>query len=188
VKPDRKPLETTSILSGEKNKAIELDAKDGGHSVVRHGADVTDEELKKRLETGIAPDGKISPTPASTRFKSHKEWLKTREDAVKGIEKERGVDLSKPPEPGKPIKYAITMEHGRSIDDGFVGDRATRTKIAHPSKSSKKIPVYPNSTSVSGITRTKTSVEWNSERDSWEVKQHYPDALNWNQSTQSYGE
>ncbi|HID02215.1 MAG TPA: hypothetical protein EYP18_03235, partial [Desulfobacterales bacterium] len=57
-----KPLEITGAVDGAKSKAIEIDARDGGHSVARHGTDVTDEELKKRLETGIAPDGKFSPT------------------------------------------------------------------------------------------------------------------------------
>ncbi len=180
-----KPLETTSVADGAKSKAIEIDTRDGGHSVARHGADVTDEELKKRLETGIAPDGKFSPTPASTRFKSHEEWLKTRYDAVKGIEEENGVDLSKPPKPGEDTRYDINIDHGRAIDDGFIGDKSTKIKIKDP-VSGKKGPVYPDSKPVSGITRTQTSVEWNRESNAWEVKQHYPDARNWDQSTQGY--
>ena len=170
---------------GAKNKALELEAKDGGHSIAHHGPDVSDKDLKRRLETGIAPDGKFSPTRASTRFKSHDEWLKTREDAIKAIETKQGIDLSKPPKPGEGTRHSINMDHGRDIDDGFVGNKSTKVKIKD-AISGKKGNVYPDSTPVSGITRTQTTVEWNPKSNSWEAKQHYPDARGWNQSTQSY--
>ena len=113
--------------------------------------------------------------------------MKTREDVIKGIEKENGVDLSRSPQTGEKTEYDINLDHGRAIDDGFIGDKSTKIKTKDPI-SGKKGTVYTDSNPVSGITKTQTSVEWNPERNTWEVKQHYPDARKWNQSTQSYKE
>jgi len=65
-----------------------LESRDGGHSLARHGPDITDEQLKTRLETGIAPDGALSPAPGmSTRFLSHEAYLQSRERAQASLKK-----------------------------------------------------------------------------------------------------
>lgn len=63
-----------------KDKAETLESADGGHSLKRHGPEITDEQLKDRLSSGIAADGAFSPTPgASTKFVSYEAYLNTRE-------------------------------------------------------------------------------------------------------------
>lgn len=70
-------------LKTDKEKAEELEQRDGGHSLDRHGPDVTDDQLQDRLTTGIAPDNVVSPAPGlSTKFSSYEEYLKTRTAAV----------------------------------------------------------------------------------------------------------
>jgi len=169
-----------------KLRALAHEKKDGGHSLDRHGPEVSDADLKKRLETGQAPDGKFSPTPASTKFKSYEDWDKTRSDALAKISSEHGVDLTQPPAAGAPTKYGVKLDHGRAIDEGFVGDVASRVQVADLASPGKTGWGYPNSSSVDGITRTQTSIKWNPSAGEWEVTQHYPDAVGWNQATQSY--
>jgi hypothetical protein len=97
------PVATKEALEkAAKQKAAQLEAADGGHSVARHGPEVSDADLQKRLTTGVAPDGKISFAPASTKFNSYESWLKTRDAAMKEMEKRYGIDFSKPPGPGQP--------------------------------------------------------------------------------------
>lgn len=111
--------------------------------------------------------------------------MKTREDVLKDIEKQEGIDLSKPPKPGEHTKHRIRVDHGRAIDDGFVGNHSTAVKVKDP-VTGRKGRVYSDSIPVSGLTRTQTVVEWDSNSNSWEVKMHYPDSKHWNQSSQSY--
>jgi hypothetical protein len=67
-------------------EATHLETKDGGHSLDRHGPDVSDDALKVRLATGVAPDGKMSPTTGlSSKFASHEAYLKSREKATTNL-------------------------------------------------------------------------------------------------------
>ena len=72
--------QVNGILSREPQfRAEALEGAEGGHSLDRHGPDLTDQELKTRLDTGIAADGAFSPTPgASTKFNSYQHYLDTR--------------------------------------------------------------------------------------------------------------
>jgi hypothetical protein len=65
-----------------KEDAEALEARDGGHSLGRHGPDVSDDKLTERITTGVAPDGKFSPTDTSTKFASHEVYLETRTKAA----------------------------------------------------------------------------------------------------------
>lgn len=70
-------------LKSAKEQAEDLEARDGGHSLDRHGPDVSDQALKDRLTTGVAPDGAFVPAPGmSTKFASHDDYLTTRQAAV----------------------------------------------------------------------------------------------------------
>jgi hypothetical protein len=63
------------------------EAADAGHSLARHGPNVTDAELTTRLTTGVAPDGVLSPAPGlSSRFRNHRRWLTTRTAAVNELQ------------------------------------------------------------------------------------------------------
>jgi hypothetical protein len=175
-----------ALEKAAKQKAAQLEAADGGHSVARHGPEVSDADLQRRLTTGVAPDGKFSPTPASTRFNSYEDWTQTREAAWKSIEMKNNVDLSKPPTPGGTQRYEIIVEYNRAIDDGFVGNKASKVKIADPNNANKVGNGYSSYDSVDGITRTKTTVEWNDQVKKWQVIQHFPEARGWDNATKTY--
>lgn len=69
-----------------KDKAEGLETAEGGHSLGRHGPEISDKGLKDRLSTGVAADGAFSPTPgASTRFSSYEAYLETREEVSKSL-------------------------------------------------------------------------------------------------------
>ena len=169
-----------------KLRALAHEKKDGGHSLDRHGPEVSDADLKKRLETGQATDGKFSPTKGSTRFSSYEDWVKTRADALADISRKNNVDLTKPPVPGAPTEYMTSLDHGRAIDEGLVGDVSSRVRVTDPASPTKTGWGYPNSSAVDGITKTTTKVAWNPQANDWQVVQHYPDAVGWDQATKSY--
>jgi len=96
-----------------------------GHSLGRHGPQVSDAQLQSRLTTGVAPDTAFSPAPGtSSRFNSHIDYMQTRQAAATAaataIANTQGllvpllnayetacVDfLNEPPGPGKGAKGA----------------------------------------------------------------------------------
>jgi hypothetical protein len=63
--------------------ARQTELAEGGHSVARHGPEVSDAALLERLLTGMAPDRRLSPTPgASSRFDDYTIWLAARQQAA----------------------------------------------------------------------------------------------------------
>jgi hypothetical protein len=181
----KEAAEKTARELATKQKALQLEQLDGGHSVARHGPEVSDADLQRRLTTGIAPDGVFSPTKASTRFNSYEDWVQTREAAQKGIEYKFGVDLKKPPT-GTVKEYEIIVEYNRAIDDGFVADLASKTKVADPNNAQKMRNGYLSHSPVDGITRTKTLVKWNDNTQKWQVIQHFPEARGWDNTAKTY--
>jgi hypothetical protein len=182
----KEAAEKTARELATKQKAMQLEQLDGGHSVARHGPEVSDADLQKRLTTGVAPDGVFSPTPASTRFNSYEDWMQTCEAAQKGIEYKFGADLSRPPVPGGTQRYEIIVEYNRAIDDGFVANKASKVKVADPNNAKKVGNGYSSYDSVDGITRTKTTVEWNDQVKKWQVIQHFPEVRGWDNATKTY--
>jgi hypothetical protein len=180
----KEAAEKTARELATKQKAMQLEQLDGGHSVARHGPEVSDADLQKRLTTGVAPDGVFSPTKASTRFNSYEDWMQTRDAAWKGIEYKFGIDLRKPPLPGARQDYKIVIEYNRAIDDGFVADVTSKVKVADPVNSNKVGKGYSSYSPVDGITRTKTAIQWDGKK--WKVTQHFPEVTNWNNSTKTY--
>lgn len=61
-----------------KEQAEDLEARDGGHSLDRHGPQVDDKQLQDRITTGVAPDGNFAPTSVSTKFASHEMYMEAR--------------------------------------------------------------------------------------------------------------
>jgi hypothetical protein len=182
----KEAAEKTARELATKQKALQLEAMDGGHSVARHGPEVSDADLQKRLTTGVAPDGVFSPTKASTRFNSYEDWMQTRDAAWKSIETKYGVDLSKPPAPGASQKYEIVVEYNRAIDDGFVADVTSKVKVADPANPKKVGNGYTGYSPVDGITRTRTKVGWDSQTQQWKTIQHFPHADGWDNATKTY--
>ncbi len=86
-----------------KGRAVLIEKIEKGHSLLRHGPDLTENQLIKRLKQGIAPDGSIAGQvpPASTRFSSYEDWLEVREKASEQITKrapyDSRIDLTKAP-------------------------------------------------------------------------------------------
>ncbi len=177
-------LPEVEALNVAKQSALTLEKADSGHSIKRHGPEISDADLKARLKTGIAPDGKFSPTKASTKFNSYEDWLQTRNAALEQIQKKNGVDFSKPPVNVK--KYEIITEYDRAIDDGFVGKSSSKLKVSDLKNPNKKGNVYSKYEAVDGITRTKTTVAWDASTNSWKVVQHFPVAEGWNNTTKAY--
>ncbi len=70
-------------------KAHEMEHAEGGHSLARHGPEISDASLMTRLFTGIAPDNKLSPAPgSSSQFISYEAVLETRQAAAAAINAE----------------------------------------------------------------------------------------------------
>ncbi|MBI4851707.1 MAG: hypothetical protein HY819_07920 [Acidobacteria bacterium] len=175
--------------SAAKTEAKRLETLDVGHSLDRHGPEVTDHALQERLTKSITPNGggNLASAPAaSTRFNTYRDWIETRQSAFKSISKKEGIDFSKPPQPGQKEKYEIVVEHGKPIDDGFAGDKSSKVKNIIDPITNKKLTSYNKIDPIEGITRTYTKVVW--EDNKWKVVQHYPDADGWNNSTKTYSE
>jgi hypothetical protein len=167
-------------------KAMRLEEVDSGHSLMRHGPQVTEAALEKRLKTGVAPDGKISFSPASTKFNSYENWIKTHEIALQKIKEKYGVDLANPPS-GNQKSYEIKIRYDRAIDEGFIPDLSTKNKttLVDPITSQpKKGNVFGAINPIDGVTGTYTKVTWDGHK--WKVIQHFPLAENWDNAIKVY--
>jgi hypothetical protein len=176
-----------------KGRSILIEKVEKGHSLLRHGPDLTDNQLIKRLKEGIAPDGKIESGTrvpgGSTRFSSHADWLQIREKASEQITKRApyngGVDLTKPPVPGsREASKGVSriIEFDRPIGDGFVGKKGTLHEIT--AKNGRKLDVYGDVEKVEDLTRIKVTYKWNGKE--WEAKQFFPDATDYDPVTRQY--
>lgn len=169
-------LATEAAEKLAKQRANLLEIADGGHSIARHGPEVTDQQLMDRLTTGIAPDGKWSPAPRkSTKFESYDDWVKTRDDALNKFLSDNNIDINTPPS-GTLLANprAIDLDHGRSIGDGYVGVGQPR-KIRPPNKPNGKLrKVWDETAPIDNIQRTRTKFEWNPKKNQWIVVQHFP--------------
>ncbi len=93
--------------------------------------------------------------------------------------------MSKPPPPGHSGEAGAIIEHSRPIDDGFVGNTASKNKVIDPS-TGKKVSVYDKIEAVEGISRTYTKIVWNQKNQKWDVVQHYPNVSTWDNVTKTY--
>lgn len=165
----------------------QMEQGEGGHSLGRHGPDVPEAALQRRLQDGVAPDGAVSPAPASTKFSDHQAMLRTRMAAAEVMLSEHQIkigDGSTPPKPGERTKYDLVLQHPQPIDEGFVGSAPQR--VARPDGRPGQIRVYGQTSRISGVTRTFTRIVWSAQAKRWEVVQHFPVADGWNNTTQSY--
>lgn len=218
--PPLAPVVTCTGGSGPPNaeqlakKAAEmLEQRDGGHSLDRHGPDVTDTALENRVTTGTAPDGADSATQWSTRFKNYQIWLQTRQAAMDAILKHHGLTATTDPGTGAQWLQG-SVDFNRPIDEGCAGtppptvcrsvcptcntmfrsnagfvNRCTTCPPGPgglPPKTKKKGKEYPNTAPVSGLTRTQTGLKWDATQNRWAVGQHFPLGKDWDDTAKAY--
>lgn len=151
------------------NTAKQIDGEDKGHSVKRHGPDVSEKQLQHRLTSGMTPDGVFSPTKKSTRFNNYDELIATRQKAFDEATRLYGVvfgaQLDQAPGPGDDTEYIMRVDHKREVGTGFQG---TGTPQSVPGKDGE---VYLSFVAIK-LTHSRTKISWESGR--WRAVQHFP--------------
>ncbi len=172
-------------MAKEEADEVSVTTHKKAHSISRHGPDVTDAKLDRRVKTGIAPDGVTSKTRTSSRFKSYKDEYEMKQIARQQIEAGRGdprvnVDLRHPPGVnGNPAhdSYVIVIEYSSRTDltEGYRGVGPGHAGL------------YPTTVPFgSGINRVRTRFTWVPDVGKWITIQHFPDATGFDFATNSY--
>jgi hypothetical protein len=179
-----------------KAQALALDKADKGHSVGRHGPEISDQALQARIKTGFAPDGSLSPARLSTKFVSWRAWVESRDAALRKAVA-RGHQIRGPPADGEADRITIRVQHDQAVGRGFVGVPATREKIEARDPESgepildyrgrvRRIRIFKETSPLGDLTRSATTLQWNEELGRWVVAQHYPDARDWDPVAGTY--
>ena len=205
--PGNTKLATQRIAAMSEERALEvgrrLERIDGGHSLDRHGAQVTPEQLDRRLKTGVAPDDVVSFAPASTRFNSNKNWLLTRQEAIDTLRSKYGNlvgdDLRRPPAPNEERIINVRLKYDSPIDDGFVPDLASQRRVTIPVDPAtnkpttatsgarmKKGKVFDRTEPIENVTGVFTKFAWSESEKRWKIVQHFPMADEWNNVDKTY--
>lgn len=148
------------------HKGPKGDESNAGHSLDRHGPDVSHADLIRRLLTGTPPNNKTpdekSYTGASSKFASIQDWLAGRQMAAEAAAAE-GIDLDateiRPPFKDQPIGADYTVDHGKPIDEIFVGRRKTR-KQDPTTGALVDDSTYESYEEMSGLTRSYVNFTW----------------------------
>ncbi|WP_323782433.1 hypothetical protein [Leisingera sp.] len=167
----RKDLEKLSTEAAEAYEMMDGVGSNAGHSLDRHGPDVSDEDLITRLKTGKPPnahsDDERSYTGASSKFHSPQDWLAGREIAAEAA-LAKGVDITETEMTftGDPLtdpdeSADFTVEHGRPIDKAYIG----RKKHLRSDDSGEPIAdkTYESFEEVEGLTRAYVNFIWEPE-------------------------
>lgn len=160
----RKLLTAWDGLLEEAAKAFETadgTGSNAGHSLDRHGSDITDEKLLRRLTTGIAADNKSSPTDKSSKFSSFDAWMEGRELSAQEAEKKvqpDGNNLSLagdkiPANPAAIYSVPVEVEHPGPIDEAYVGLKPAASVDAKKGKLTEG-RTFETYEKLSGITRS----------------------------------
>src|SRR5262245_52736829 len=89
-------------------------------TVARHGPQITDDDLKTWLATGMAPDGHKVPTREALRFVSFEELLRTREVALRSYESRLVTTLTRP-HPAGYTRAEVVLPYRSPIGSGWRG-------------------------------------------------------------------
>lgn len=165
-----------------------------GHSVECHGPHLTDERLLARLETGRAPDGRMSPTRRSSRFISFKEWILAHDSALAELGATFGLDARSGPvlvstpkgveprpkvqgllEPRRPENLLQTEK--RPTGDVFEGlNDGSQSEITYTraDQSSATGMVYKNSILTRNVRAFQVTLGWTGKE--WILIQCFPTA------------
>ncbi|MFC6636851.1 hypothetical protein GV827_20905 [Sulfitobacter sp. JBTF-M27] len=159
---DWKPLLKNIALLHESADSVGSNA---GHSIDRHGPEVTDEELLTRLTTGVAPDGKSSPTRNASRYDSFAAWVQAREEGAALLEKEnhpgppevpvRASDTSIPAAADTVTSMKKIIDHEGPIDRAMRGIKPNQEVDASKGKVGKG-QTYETYEALDGITKSET--------------------------------
>ena len=147
-----------------------LEAADGGHSLARHGPELSDEVLRARVTAGMAADGVFSPQQFSTRFNDYETWLKVRNDALKALQADPAFKTV--PGPGDQTRFPKVLEYKEPIGTGYRGREGTQTTITENGKTGK---VYTETDPII-VYRATVTFEWDAAGQRWRVVQLFPDA------------
>lgn len=162
----RKGCETLCANAAKHFETTDAVGSNAGHSLDRHGPEVSEEDLINRLKTGVPPNAKTpderSFTGASSKFQSPQDWLAGREISAAAALKD-GIDLTAtkltPPFENQPLSKAYTVEHGKPIDEAFVG-RKKNTKFDPASLELTEDKTYETFEAMKGLTRAYVNWTW----------------------------
>jgi hypothetical protein len=124
-------IKAASHEAESKTKAEEMEVDDasrtaggGGHAIARHGPNISDAALQKRLYSGMAPDNALSPAPgSSSKFKTYAAMIQTRQAAASALKSEIVSAQS------KVLKWkmnAIGKGKLKEIDDSMIANEASK--------------------------------------------------------------
>ncbi|UWQ34152.1 hypothetical protein K3555_06545 [Leisingera sp. M527] len=167
----RNELEKLSAEAAEAYEMLDGAGSNAGHSLDRHGPDVSDEDLITRLKTGKPPnahdDDERSYTGASSKFHSPQDWLAGREIAAEAA-LAKGVDITETEMTftGDPLtdpdeSADFTVEHGRPIDKAYIGHKKHVRSDDNGEPISDK--TYESFEEVEGLTRAYVNFIWEPE-------------------------
>ncbi|WP_163833413.1 hypothetical protein [Spartinivicinus ruber] len=171
---------------GERPKKLtaqQIDNLDGGHSIARHGPQISNKKLKERIKKGQAPDNRFSPADDSTRFLDEKTWLDTRRFAFERIQERAGVDFGpdfkKVPAQPPAQAYQIYVNHGKKVGVGYQGYgnrtlQKSKLSQGENGRRPKKTHQLENVKFNDNVQITRTTIEWDTTKKRWVVRQHHP--------------
>jgi chromosome segregation ATPase len=167
-----------------KSAARGYEAADGGHSLDRHGPDLTTNALTDRLRTGFVGGAVGVASDASSKFHDHETWVETRDIAVQQIAQTNGLNLANAPGPGGGGPPGRTIQYSRngapkSIGRGFIGH-------AHRQRNDGTFPDGAWD-ETQGLTRTRTTIRWSAARNRWTMVQHFPLSRGFDVGQGAYG-
>lgn len=162
----RKGCQTLCAAAARHYETADAVGSNAGHSLDRHGPDVTEAELVNRLKTGIPPNAKTpderSFTGASSKFQSPQDWLAGREISAAAA-LAQGIDLTAtkliPPFVNQVSSKSFTVEHGKPIDEAYVG-RKKNTKFDPVTLELTEDKTYESFEAMTGLTRAFVNWTW----------------------------
>jgi len=157
-------------------EAMALDAADHGHSIARHGPELTIQELQIRLATGFTAETppKFSPAPRSTQFIDYETWLAARQKAVQAFESDPGFTPF--PGPQDQTRFNGTFDLGGRIVGAGFEPRPGFSGITTPKPSgSGTFKTFPVADQVPFVTdKFYTNYVFDANLGKWIVVQHFP--------------
>ncbi|MFN8394007.1 MAG: hypothetical protein U0176_04965 [Bacteroidia bacterium] len=181
----RSDEEMVYALRMAREEADEVAGNIGAHSLSRHGVDVTDTKLDRRVKTGYAPDGSLSKTKTSSRFRSYRDQYEMKQTAIQKIMEGRGV-----PNHGVDLRYPPGV-NGNPLGDTYVIliEYSSRTDLVEGFRGTGAATAGTYSTTVrlgTGINRVRTRIRWAADVQKWITVQHFPDATDFDDTLGRY--
>ncbi|MEM6456701.1 MAG: hypothetical protein AAF772_16540 [Acidobacteriota bacterium] len=180
-----------ATIQAELRGVVELSQREmasDGHSIQRHGPDVTDAELTSRLQTGVAPgDVKAANRPArrSSRFADYATQNFVQQRAFDEVMNHYGINKNTPP---SQVPFTVTkgyspqveIDWGTSVGTGQYGqgNHSTDVLVHRPdgSSSMQSAQRFTSATPLNSgqVTSTTIGLQWDDKSGEWKVKQFYP--------------